>query len=94
MCEPCQISDQCSAGMTCCAVKKLCVRNSCEDCNNEGARCIGGCPDEFVHSSYGQCKCEDSRFPDQWAPQCGRKFHELSKFLHFQTINSFLIISF
>ena len=74
MCQPCQVSDQCSEGMTCCPEKKLCVKSSCDDCAEDGARCHGGCPDENVHSQYRHCKCEDSRFPNDWAPQCGRMF--------------------
>jgi len=76
MCQPCQVSDQCSEGMTCCPEKKLCVKSSCDDCAEDGARCHGGCPDENVHSQFGQCKCEDTRFPNDWAPQCGHLYNQ------------------
>jgi len=76
MCQPCQVSDQCSEGMTCCPEKKLCVKSSCDDCAEDGARCHGGCPDENVHSQYKHCKCENTRFPNDWAPQCGHLYDQ------------------
>jgi hypothetical protein len=88
MCEKCQISEQCSYGMMCCPHKKLCVKDSSSECEeNEGAKCAPGCPDEDVHSKFNKCTCGDTRFPNAWAPTCGSNI--IMKKIFYTSINIF-----
>ena len=73
-CEKCQVSKQCKEGMTCCPTKKVCVKNSCSECEGSpSAQCRPACLDHMVHSQYTPCTCANTQFPDYWAPQCGSK---------------------